>query len=235
MHYTRLRRHGRLDRVNLTQGETCAYPKCRKAAHAKGFCSTHYQQSRPELEMTWRLLRSRSKGAYPPAWKDYDAFCADVGERPSAAHQLRRVDKSKPWGIDNFVWLEPIGVSFAEDGPYYQWIWNLRNTYDLTPADCEQIIASQKGLCPACLEPLGYFGPSSRKEATAVVEHDHDSEGKPLCYSVRGIMHRKCNSGMGLLNDDPATLRRAADHLEAHQRRKAAGICIVDEITNGGA
>ncbi len=62
-----------------------------------------------------------------------------------------------------------------------------------------------------------------------MVEHDH-FDGLPSRDAVRGVTHKKCNSGMGLLGDNAANLRRAANHLEAHEQRKAIGINLLDEI-----
>jgi hypothetical protein len=54
----------------------------------------------------------------------------------------------------------------------------------------------QRGLCAIC--------------SNAKAEHvDHDHE----TGRVRGVLCPECNSGMGQLKDDPATLRRAADYL----------------------
>lgn len=133
------------------------------------------------------------------------------------------------------AWREPIGASFSEDEAYYQWAWNLRSNYGLSVEEAELIIKHQDGLCPVCAKPLGFFGPTSRKEATVIVEHDHFADGRPARYTVRGITHRVCNSGMGQLGDDPDTCRRAAEHLEAHIRRAAEGLSIIDEIKNQGA
>ena len=159
-HYNRVRRHGGVERVRLPQDGTCSRSGCENPSHAKGLCAAHYQQHQPPLHAIWKLLRSRAKGMFPPAWKDFDAFCIDVGDRPSEAHQLRRIDKTQPWGIGNFVWLEPIGVSFSGDGPYYQWVWNLRNTYDLSPDDCDLARTDHRqpeGPLPSLLSAIGLF------------------------------------------------------------------------------
>ncbi|MGW1805885.1 endonuclease VII domain-containing protein [Streptomyces sp. NPDC002078] len=61
------------------------------------------------------------------------------------------------------------------------------------------MIASQRGLCAICLA------------APAVhVDHCHNT-GR-----VRGVLCFNCNSGLGLLRDDPDAVRRAAAYLEGN-------------------
>jgi hypothetical protein len=72
-----------------------------------------------------------------------------------------------------------------------------RRKYGLTPEERDEMIASQIGACVISLA------------APAVhVDHCH-STGK-----VRGVLCFNCNSAIGLLGDDPDTVRRAAAYLE---------------------
>ncbi|MFG2001358.1 endonuclease VII domain-containing protein [Spirillospora sp. NPDC048911] len=50
--------------------------------------------------------------------------------------------------------------------------------------------------------------PICRSASAAHVDHCHETG------AVRGLLCPECNTGMGQLRDDPATLRRAADYLE---------------------
>ncbi|TLS45516.1 recombination endonuclease VII [Streptomyces montanus] len=76
---------------------------------------------------------------------------------------------------------------------------HLRRKYGLTVAERDEMIASQMGLCAICLE------------APAVhVDHCHET-GR-----VRGVLCFNCNSGLGLLRDDPEAAYRAADYLEGN-------------------
>lgn len=61
------------------------------------------------------------------------------------------------------------------------------------------MIASQYGLCAICLAAR-----------PAHVDHCHNT-GR-----VRGVLCFNCNSGLGLLRDDPAAVRRAAAYLEGN-------------------
>lgn len=63
------------------------------------------------------------------------------------------------------------------------------------------LLTAQDGRCPICLEPLLW--------PRVAVDHCHDS-GR-----VRGLLHGVCNSGVGLLGDDPERCTRAAAYLRA--------------------
>lgn len=73
----------------------------------------------------------------------------------------------------------------------------LRNTYGLTPEKFAALVDNQKGLCAIC-------GLRPRK---LCVDHCHNT------LKVRGLLCRKCNSGIGLLRDSPQLLKRALEYL----------------------
>ncbi|WP_079052448.1 endonuclease VII domain-containing protein [Streptomyces regalis] len=76
---------------------------------------------------------------------------------------------------------------------------HLRRKYGITETERDEMIASQMGLCAICLT------------APAVhVDHCHNT-GR-----VRGVLCFNCNSGLGLLRDDPEAMNRAADYLEGN-------------------
>ncbi|MER5221559.1 endonuclease VII domain-containing protein [Streptomyces flaveus] len=76
---------------------------------------------------------------------------------------------------------------------------HLRRKYGITEAERDELIASQMGLCAICL-----------KAPAVQVDHCHKT-GR-----VRGVLCFNCNSGLGLLRDDPAAMNRAADYLEGN-------------------
>jgi Recombination endonuclease VII len=82
-----------------------------------------------------------------------------------------------------------------------------RFLYGLEPEEYEALLRKQHYVCPVCLKELppdieSIFGPEAPN-----VDHDH-SNGL-----VRGILHRKCNQGLGFFNDDPERLEQAAAYL----------------------
>ncbi|MFF7563466.1 endonuclease VII domain-containing protein [Streptomyces pseudovenezuelae] len=71
--------------------------------------------------------------------------------------------------------------------------------YGITEARRDEMVASQMGLCVICL-----------KAPAVHVDHCHKT-GR-----VRGVLCFNCNSGLGLLGDDPEAMYRAADYLEGN-------------------
>ncbi len=71
--------------------------------------------------------------------------------------------------------------------------------YGFTETERDAIVASRMGLCVICL-----------KAPAVHVDHCHKT-GR-----VRGVLCFNCNSGLGLLRDDPDAMYRAADYLEGN-------------------
>lgn len=77
---------------------------------------------------------------------------------------------------------------------------HLKRKYGMTVDDLDAMWDRQDGCCALCGDPVIDW----------VIDHCHTS-GK-----VRGILHHKCNVILGMAQDDPALLRRAAEYLEVH-------------------
>ncbi len=72
--------------------------------------------------------------------------------------------------------------------------------YGMRDVDVRAMRASQGDACLLCGEP-----------DPGHLDHDHDT-GR-----VRGLLCERCNLGLGLFRDDPATLRAAAAYVERHR------------------
>lgn len=70
--------------------------------------------------------------------------------------------------------------------------------YGITWADRDALIAEQDGLCAIC----------RRGGLPLELDHCHGS------LLIRGMLCGPCNRGIGIMENDPARLRRAADYLE---------------------
>jgi hypothetical protein len=76
-------------------------------------------------------------------------------------------------------------------------------TYKLTKRQVADIRAAQNDRCAICGEPSPQH-----------LDHDHSTG------ATRQLLCQRCNQGLGLLRDDPAVLRAAADYVEEHRRRQ---------------
>lgn len=77
----------------------------------------------------------------------------------------------------------------------------LRRLYGLTPEDYRALVEEQQGRCAICRG--AHRGPGLQLH----VDHCHDSK------RVRGLLCSKCNTAIGLLDDDPARADAVAKYL----------------------
>lgn len=80
-----------------------------------------------------------------------------------------------------------------------------KRLYGITFDEFEALLEKQSGLCAICLRVIPDVDKGGRYPA---VDHDH-ATGK-----IRGIVHGSCNRGIGMFEDNPLFLRRAARYLE---------------------
>ncbi len=76
-------------------------------------------------------------------------------------------------------------------------------TYGITTEAYKILIDQQNNKCLCCEEIFG-------SELSPHLDHDHKT-GK-----IRGVLCHKCNTGIGLFEDNPAKLRKAIIYLEKH-------------------
>lgn len=84
--------------------------------------------------------------------------------------------------------------------------YHLSKRYGITAQEADLMLEAQGGLCAIC-----------RTAPARHVDHDHESG------VVRDLLCFGCNGGLGQFKDDPAVLRAAADYVERHRSRQAAG------------
>lgn len=92
---------------------------------------------------------------------------------------------------------------------YCTWCMNLAK-FGLTRNTYEALLAAQGGACAICDRPQWGNG---NKYA---VDHDHACcPGVKSCGKcVRGLLCNSCNSALGMMDDQPERLRKAAAYLE---------------------
>lgn len=80
-----------------------------------------------------------------------------------------------------------------------------RRLYGIDPQLYLDLLEKQNGLCAICDNPAGNF--LNGKPRALSLDHDHTT-GR-----VRGLLCSKCNFALGLMQDNPALLKKAADYL----------------------
>lgn len=215
--YYRLRRRGTLERAYVINGGVCLAAGCGKPAFAKNLCGYHYRKARPPLWTVWTILRSRHPKEIPASWSRFDSFVADVGQRPSEQHQLRRIDAAKPFSKENARWLTPIHQGkrdsmTKEARREYGRAWALARNYGLTIPEAEAMIASHGNKCAICKQPETRRA-ANGKPTNLCVDHDHKGTKK-----VRGLLCVHCNTVIGKRGADDSIeiLRAAIAYLELH-------------------
>jgi len=77
--------------------------------------------------------------------------------------------------------------------------WQRKQRYGVTPAAFAAMLAEQGGQCAACGQPFA--------GRTIAVDHCHATR------KVRGLIHRQCNSMIGLARESADILESAARYL----------------------
>lgn len=86
-----------------------------------------------------------------------------------------------------------------------------KRKYGLDEAAFTALLAAQGNVCALCKQP-GHIADDKGAPDGFVVDHDHETN------IVRGILHRRCNLGIGLFDDDLNRLRAAVDYLANHTK-----------------
>lgn len=219
----------------------CSVYGCCKPAVSKGFCDTHRKrlerhgsvlQTRPSdwglrdkhpLRHSWRSLY-RAHGGIASGWSDFWDFVKEVGEKPSENHRLSRIDDTKAIGPGNWYWRESLSTSISKESrseymraytkarreadPWHEFRLSLRRHYGITVDDYLKMHDAQNGVCAICKCGETSVDNKTKKIRRLAVDHCHDSK------KIRGLLCSKCNTGLGSLGDNTATLLSAVAYLE---------------------
>ncbi len=87
--------------------------------------------------------------------------------------------------------------------------------YGITPDQFMRMLDSQQWQCDICYDGIDI--------QLAFVDHDHGCcSGVGSCgRCVRALLCRRCNAFLGMAQDDPERLKRAAAYLESHAALRA--------------
>lgn len=93
----------------------------------------------------------------------------------------------------------------------------LRTRYGITPVEYEAMLLAQEGRCAICRTDC----PGRNRSYFSV---DHDRACCPSIKScgacIRGLLCARCNTALGMLDDDAEAFARAVGYLVEHRQRK---------------
>lgn len=83
---------------------------------------------------------------------------------------------------------------------YHRYHW-IKRAYNLTPAQYEQMLLDQGGLCAICGDLMEKVN----------VDHDHETQ------EVRALLCTGCNTGIGALREDIVVMEKAIAYVLTHK------------------
>ena len=85
---------------------------------------------------------------------------------------------------------------------------NLKRDFGITSEQYDEMLQTQNGLCAICLKPETAIHNFTKQIKNLAVDHDH------VTGKVRGLLCQRCNHAIGLVDENPQTLRNATKYLE---------------------
>ena len=175
----------------------------------------------------WALTTRQASGV--TGWHDEETFAEDVGDPPGSHYSLISVDITRPIGPGNWQWVLPRHAQFdmtsAEGRSAYQRhrrevnplaakASDIRKMFGIEFAEYRAMHDEQEGRCAICGQPE--TATRKGKLKFLAVDHCHVSN------RIRQLLCAACNMAIGLMQDDPARLRSAADYLARHAHKDEA-------------
>lgn len=120
----------------------------------------------------------------------------------ATSNKERKAKSSRAWEEANKehidAWRKKYRASNKDRLAKYDRQYQIKRKYSITLEEYNQILDEQNGVCAIC-----------KKEGAPYlhVDHAHDTG------VIRGLLCRKCNSGLGFFNDDMDLLQKAAEYL----------------------
>lgn len=185
--------------------------------------------NRARYAALWKRVVNNAGGI--TGWVSVGDFAIDLSRVEwEDDREIAPIDMLQPIGPQNWKWEDTLWGKFdfgTEEGkaaykkahreayPMLRRAKFLQRQFGLPLAEYMRMHAAQAGLCGICNQPETET--RNGKICWLAVDHCHSSG------EVRGLLCGACNKGIGQFGDDPARLRAAADYLERHAAKRAAG------------
>lgn len=148
------------------------------------------------------------------------SWCKEcINESNHAAHKRRMVEDPEGFRASKTNYRNSHPEQYLETGkryreklnkrdPHKTWKNTLRFKYNMSAEDYSQILREQGGKCCIC----GRTEPSPRtSQRYFCVDHNHKTS------EIRGLLCYWCNTGLGLFQDSPNILHKAAEYIERQE------------------
>lgn len=192
---------------------SCTVSGCSRPHKLRGFCASHAQRFRRGAPVDVAIKpRDRTPKEH---CSELDCLSPVKAKGLCQAHYARllrngftkKPDRTKAQSACSLAGCSDVSYSYGLCNRHY-----LRQRsaarFGLTLSDVEKMLSEQGGVCAICQgQPLA-VNASSQKIIDFAMDHDHKT-GKP-----RGLLCSHCNRGIGLLQDSPEIIRRAAAYLD---------------------
>lgn len=192
----------------------CTIEGCERPHKSRGYCQTHYMQYKRGAPIT-PIIAARVM-VKPPECSEVDCtdpvksrgLCSLHYARYLRQGHTRYRDRKRPPKFCATPGCENILYAKGRCHAHYMHGRVMRKTYGIEPEQYDQMLIAQNGLCAICGRVEKVLHSSTQKLKALAIDHCHNSG------VVRGLLCCNCNRAIGLLQDNPALLRKAARYIE---------------------
>lgn len=231
-HYNRMRYGAKhLEGFAIGSRPDCSIEGCDKRQHRNKLCARHYAAQRRELSpvtlcdvelcSSKAVSRGYCDGHYRRVFEGGGDVTTPLLARRSPAEISYRNSSGKKLCPSCECWLSEMEFSSATNTSDGLQTWctfckGWRRTlsqFNLTKERFREMLEAQGNSCAIC----GSDEPG-KGIAAWCVDHDHDCcNGNRSCGKcVRGLLCRKCNTGLGMFNDKLESIYNAFHYLKDH-------------------
>lgn len=162
--------------------------RCRKCgAEANKIWLKNLSPEKRKAKNERRRLRRQAKAALLPRAADGNKICRHCNVEKSESSFYRSYNNSNGFSAR----CKSCTLSLNRVG---RW----RRSYGITKEKYSELLKLQNNGCAICSGPMNPI----------CIDHCH------LTNKYRGLLCKKCNTGIGQLNDSPSLLRKALEYLE---------------------
>ena len=194
------------------QHEVCTVAKCNRKHKARGYCQTHYMQFKRGIselgEIRERVMENPEECIEEGCTEEVKAkgLCKMHYQRLLRHGHTKYRNRTKlpkycrvP-NCDN--WMYSKGLCHAHYAKEKTW-----EDFGFSMDSYTAMLQEQNGLCKICEKPEMTKDSRSGKIKDFAIDHCHKTK------RIRGLLCNNCNRAIGLFQDDPKLLTKAAEYI----------------------